>query len=56
MLAVLRATRASPYSPSSQASMKKKAVRTQPFHSASNGVSSLPSRVRMVSRMLRVKK
>jgi hypothetical protein len=42
--------------PSSQASTKKLAVRTQPFHSESKGDLSLPSSVRMHSRMLRVKK
>jgi hypothetical protein len=42
--------------PSSHASRKKKAARTQPFHSASNTDFSLPSRVRIVIRTERVKK
>lgn len=36
--------------------MKKQAVSTQPFHSVSKGLWSLPSRVRTHSRMDRVKK
>ena len=42
--------------PSSHALTKKPAVSTQPFHSVSKTDSSLPSSVRMQSRIERVKK